>query len=159
MGNVTVCDMAYFIDIKPTNSISSPFWNVLESSNIPDKIYYRYDWQSSVHYDYMRYNADSAILTFAIENSIVLDTIVSIDSAYIIYHDSPMTKEYFQLPVQIKDTISILDDATFNYTIGGLLRGQNCGEANHCIKVHKNEIVSKQNETHYHQGETYEYDE
>ena len=150
------CYMLYY-----TITITSPKngWKLLTSNNLPEKIYYHYDWQSSVHYDYMRYNADSAILTFSVENPIEADSITPIDSVYILFHDSSFAKGYNQFPLQVKDTISILDDITFDYTIGGLLKGQKCGEATHSIRVHKSEVISEQDETHRHQGETYEYDE
>ena len=124
---------SYYVVIKLPNinkSIGSTTIQsqILESNNIPNKIYYHYDWHSSVHYDYMRYNADSAILTFSVENPIEADSITPIDSVYILFHDSSFAKGYNQFPVQVKDTISILDDITFDYTIGGLLKGQKCGE-------------------------------
>ena len=151
----TNCSLAYFIDITS----NTDKWRVLESNNIPNKIYYKYDWQSIVHYDYMRYNADSAILTFTIGNTIESNTVTSIDSAYVKFYDSIYAKGYNQFPLQLTDTISILDDATFNYTIGALLRGQKCGESTHTIRIHKSEIISEQDETHRYQGEIYEYDE
>lgn len=132
---------------------------IIKTTNVPNKIYYHYDWRSSVHYDYMRYNADSAILTFSVDNPMLSDTITPIDSAYIVFHDSPIAVGYNEFPLQVKDTISILDDVTFHYTIGGLLKGQKCGEATHTIRIHKSEVISEQDETHRHQGETYEYDE
>ena len=155
---------SYYVVIKLPNinkSIGSTTIQsqILESNNIPNKIYYHYDWHSSVHYDYMRYNADSAILTFNVENPMLLDTITPIDSAYIVFHDSPIAVGYNEFPLQVKDTISILDDVTFHYTIGGLLKGQKCGEVTHTIRIHKSEVISEQDETHRHQGEIYEYDE
>lgn len=155
LDDKTNCSLAYFIDITS----KTDKWRVLESNNIPNKIYYKYDWQSTVHYDYMRYNADSAILTFTIGNSIESSAISSIDSAYVKFYDSIYAKGYNQFPLQLTDTISILDDATFNYTIGALLRGQKCGESTHTIRIHKSEIISEQDETHRYQGEIYEYDE
>ncbi len=129
------------------------------TNNLPDSIYYYYDWQSSVHYDYMRYNADSAILTFTIENPIEADTITPIDSAYIIFHDSPIAKGYNVFPLQVTDTISVLDDTIFNYRVGALLKNQHCGEDTYSVRIHKSEIISKQNETNRHQWQIYEYDE
>ena len=158
----------YYLDVKlPVLSKTSSFLGlevpeksrIIEITNVPDKIYYHYDWHSSVHYDYMHYNADSAILTFNVENPMLSDTITPIDSAYIVFHDSPIAVGYNEFPLQVKDTISILDDVTFHYTIGGLLKGQKCGEATHTIRIHKSEVISEQDETHRHQGEIYEYDE
>lgn len=134
-------------------------WNIIHSNNHPNRIYYYYDWQSSVHYDYMRYNADSVILTFAIENPVEADTITPIDSAYVIFHDSPSAKGYNIFPLQVTDTISVLDDTILNYRVGALLKNQHCGEDTYSVRVHKSEIISKQNETNRHQWQIYEYDE
>ena len=135
-------------------------FELVETTNAPNKIYYPYDWKSKVHYDYMRYNADSAILTFSIENIELDELHYSIDSVLILFPTSPIiSRGYNQLPLEIKDTISIIDDVTYSYEIYGFMKGQKCGGDTCYIRVHKNEIISKQDESHHHQGQIYEYDE
>lgn len=123
----------------------------------PQKVYYHYDWESKMHYDYMRYNADSAVLTFTITNLSTVDSISPIDSV-MIDMSSGRIAGFDQLPLQIKDTISIVEDTTYNCTVKGYMKGQFCGGDTYRIRVHKNEIVEEQDESYRYQGQIYEYE-
>lgn len=133
-------------------------WDYIVTTDAPEKIYYSYDWESRIHYDYMRYNADSAVLTISGVNLSVNDTIFPIDSLRVTL-PSNVTKMANHFPAEIKDTISIIEDTTYTYSISGFMKGQKCGGDTCYIRVHKNEIISKQDESHHHQGQIYEYDE
>jgi hypothetical protein len=153
-------NMCYLSRMILTSSLTSSKrtdFNLDSENEEPRKRYYTYNWESKVHYDYMRYNADSAIITLSIYN-MDGDSITPIDSANILFPNSNIARTHSQFPVEIKDTIYIVEDTTYNYTLKGFLKGQASGQNVHVIRVHKNEIISDQNHTLRYQGSIYEYD-
>jgi hypothetical protein len=133
-------------------------WELLCDSYGPAKKFYYYDWESKMHYDYMRYNADSAVVTFSISNNLDIDTIAPLDSAWMCLSSTPEKKVYTQFPLEIKDTISIVRDTIYHFSLGGYMKGQKCGTDAYSIRVHKSEIISDQDQTHRHQSSIYEYE-
>ena len=157
--SITTPLFQYILNYSSSISITSTKRTDFELEYIngePQKIYYNYDWESKMHYEYMRYNADSAILTFSINNAIA-DTITPIDTVSMLLPSNSLRTSNL-IPVEIKDTICIVEDTTYNCTIKGYMKGRKCGDATYRIQVHKNEIVSEQDESHHHQGSIYEYD-
>lgn len=132
-------------------------WKIIAERCSPERKYFYYDWESKAHYDYMRYNADSAVVTFLIANNLVVDTITPLDSAWICLSTTPVKRVYTQFPMEIKDTISIVRDTTYQFSLGGYMKGQKCATNTYSLRVHKNEIISDQDQTYRNQGNIYEY--
>ena len=153
-------DIRYRVDISLiTESMVSHHWYVKDTTDIPDKIYYYYDWACKMHYSYMQFNADDAIVSFAITNA-TIDTITPIDSISV-WKKYPNGRivALTQSPWEIKDTIDLLKDTTYTYLLQGFLKGQACGSDTYQVQTHKGEIVSQQDVRHSHKGRIYEYDE
>lgn len=147
----------FVISVASTYSGNKKNWVLADTTDAPNKIYYHFDWESKVHYDYMRYNADSAVITLSISNG-EADNITPIDSAKILFPNDNIARMYNQFPLEIQDTISIVEDTTYNYVFMGYLKGQSSGENVHIIRTHKNEIISDQDQAHRYHGSVYEYD-
>lgn len=110
-------------------------------------LYMPYDWVSEFHSEYDRYNADMAILNFDTYN--FDDDNVPIDSVVLLRKNDNVIKSLSTLPKTFCDTVPILDDSIFHYSLTGYMEGIPCGTTDYSVVAHKGEIVfSEENLRH-----------
>lgn len=136
--------------------ISIICYGKLTSINILNSVLKRnmwYYWISDFEYNYDNYNADIAVLKFDVYNPEVSLKRAPIDSAKMVRkNDNNITISVFQDSTTFYDTIPLINDSTFNYSITGFFAGIEMGKSEYTISVHKGEIVFSGSESQNHIG-------
>ena len=112
-----------------------------------------YYWVSDFAYNYDNYNADIAVLKFDVYNPEVSLKRAPIDSAKMVRkNDNNITISVFQDSTTFYDTIPLINDSTFKYSITGFYAGVEMEKSEYTISVHKGEIVFSGSESQNHLG-------
>lgn len=122
--------------------VCSPAFGLLHSGNFSLSHHMAYNWFSDFQFSYDRINADIAILKFDVHNTNNESKHAPVNNVTFKRENDAFSKHLiFNDSITIYDTIPLIDDSTFYYSLEGYYEQVPLGKSEHVVSVHKGEIV------------------
>ncbi len=135
---------------KPTTNIYTELISSKESL--------KYNWIVNFNNEEMHFNADSAIISFDVEN-MVSDSYILIDSVVVKGIDNPYYAYSNSLPSTLETHVFLNEDRRFAYKIEAYYKKQPCDTCSYSFYVHKSEIIYEESQQNNISGTLYGFRE